>query len=176
MLPIFVLRTARLEVSAGMLAFLLCAVVVTWCALLLVAPPLGYAAARFHWGPAAEPHRELARAASELWHRTFRSRLDIVTGDEKYGRALAFYAPDAPSFFSLEHPASTPWVSDKRLRASGFLMVCRARDEACLALLNGLDQRHAHRANLTVAPRFWGHDGPQQTLIVLLQAPSAEAP
>ena len=176
MLPIFVLRTAGLEVSAGMLAFLLRAVVATWCALLLVAPALGYAAARFHWGPAAEPHRELARAASELWHQTFRSRLDVVTGDEKYGRALAFYAPDAPSFFSLEHPASTPWVSDKRLNASGFLMVCRAWDEACLALLSRLDQRHARRATLTVAPRFWGHVGPQQTLLVLLQAPSGEAP
>jgi len=176
MLPIFVMRTAGLEVSAGMLRFLVRAVVATWCALLLVAPALGYAAARFHWGPAAEPHRELARAASELWHRTFRSRLDIVTGDEKYGRALAFYAPDAPSFFSLEHPASTPWVSDQRLSTSGFLLVCRARDAACLALLNGVDRGRARRASLTVATRLWGLVGPPQEFLVLLQAPSAEAP
>jgi hypothetical protein len=176
MLPIFVMRSAELEVSAGMLAFLIRAVVATWCALLLVAPALAYAAARFHWGPASEPHRELARAASELWHRTFRSRLDVVTGDEKYGRALAFYAPDAPSFYSFEHPASTPWVSDKRLSASGFLMVCRAGDAACLAPLNGLDGRRAHRVSLTVAPRFWDYVGPQQAFVVLLQAPAAEAP
>jgi 4-amino-4-deoxy-L-arabinose transferase-like glycosyltransferase len=176
MLPIFVMRTAPLEVSPAMLAFLLRAVVATWCALLLVAPALAYAAARLHWGPAPEPQRELARAASELWHQTFRSRLDVVAGDEKYGRALAFYAPDAPSFYSFEHPASTPWVSDKRLSASGFLMVCRTGDETCLALLKGLDARRAQRADLTVAARFLGLAGPQQTFVVLLQAPSATAP
>jgi hypothetical protein len=176
MLPIFVMRTAGLEVSAGMLAFLARAVVAAWCALLLVAPALGYAAARFHWGPAPEPQRELARAASEIWHQTFRSRLDVVTGDEKYGRALAFYASDAPSFYSLEHPESTPWVSEQRLRASGFLMVCRTRDKACLDLLNGLDQHHARRASLTVAARFWRHVGAEEAFVVLLQAPSAEAP
>jgi len=175
MLPIFILRASAPTLSRHVLATLLRSVAAVWCAMLVIAPGLGYAVARFNWGPPAEPQRELAHAVSEIWRQRFATRLEAVAGNETYCRALTFYARDAPSFFSLAKPSSTPWISEARLKASGLLILCRDADTSCLAHLHALARAQTQKLRLTLPVRMWGYTGVHHAFTVLLVPPWPDA-
>ena len=68
-----------------------------------------------------EPRKELAREATELWHKTTSSPLQYVGGSQRYEDAVAFYSPDHPHVFIHLDYHRAPWVTRRRSKTSGAL-------------------------------------------------------
>jgi 4-amino-4-deoxy-L-arabinose transferase-like glycosyltransferase len=174
MLPVFLVRATAANMPPRIVGTLARCVVAVWTLLLVVAPVSGYAAARYGWGPAVQPYRELALAATKAWHETFGRRLELVASDDALAHALTFYSPDAPSFLSLAHPASTPWISGRHLKASGLLIVCRAEDRHCLDAATSFDRPENRQIVTAVPVHFWGYTGPARKFVMIMVPPSAD--
>jgi 4-amino-4-deoxy-L-arabinose transferase-like glycosyltransferase len=114
----------RLAIIAGALGVLLAA------AGLVVAP----FARRFSTeAKDFEPRREVVAAAAQLWRARTSAPLLVVGGNETYGDAAGFYAPGKPSVFIKLDPRTSPWIDVAALPQTGLVVICPAKDVACLA-------------------------------------------
>lgn len=82
---------------------------------------------------AVQPRRELAAAATSLWHDRTGAKLRLVGGSAPYADAIAFYSPDRPAVFGSLDVRKAPWVTPDRLRREGVLVACLREDAACHA-------------------------------------------
>jgi hypothetical protein len=60
-------------------------------------------------------------------------RLEIVAGTNVYAESISFYSPDSPSQFIGFNYDWSPWITPRRIRQDGLLIVCTAADGECLA-------------------------------------------
>jgi 4-amino-4-deoxy-L-arabinose transferase-like glycosyltransferase len=114
----------RLAILAGGSGVLLAA------AGLLVAP---FARAFSTEAKDREPRREVVAAAVQLWRARTDAPLLVVGGDETYGDAAGFYAPGKPSVFIKLDPRTSPWIDAAALPQTGLVVICPAKDVACLS-------------------------------------------
>ncbi len=99
-------------------------------ALLLVAPPLGVAAAvvGLPWlgvpGAAVDrPAAAMGRFFAENFTRRTGAPLAVVTGDPSTAALVALGAPGRPSLYLGASPWHTPWVTDDDIRRKGAVVV-----------------------------------------------------
>ena len=104
----------------------------------------------------AEPRKEAARAATELWRRTTSSPLAFVAGSFRYDNAAAFYSPEHPSVFVNFDYFGNRWASPEKLAALGLLTICRKDDAACLADSVKYETPAARREQIALAHAAFG--------------------
>lgn len=144
------------------------------CACAIVGLPLSYAMFRLQLGLAQEPSRELARAATDVWHHKFGTPLRIVAASRDYGHALAFYSADAPSHFIDASYVVAPWVTPARVEREGLLVACRLDDAACLERAAKFESRHSIREQVSVFRSHMGYNAPSIAFVLILIPPSGQ--
>jgi Dolichyl-phosphate-mannose-protein mannosyltransferase len=172
MVPIALLALSRASAHGRPLAVLAGSVGTAWLLLTLAAPMLGYISFLRAKDSQTEPHNQIAAAATDIWHRTFGRRLDLVGGEETLATALSFYSTDAPSYMAIQRGDVTPWVSPERLKASGILIACRASDVGCRAAAQRITNEKAIFISEGFASRAWGREGQRKEFIFILQPPT----
>ena len=130
-------------------------------AALAIAPVAAAAAFVTDADQTVEPRREIAEAATRLWHEAFPQPLRISAGTDAYGLAVPFYSPDAPHLFLLDPPGATPWITPERIAREGLLIICEHTDVGCLARATGLMTPAAQRRSVSLHRTFlgWSHAG-----------------
>jgi hypothetical protein len=110
-------------------------VVATAWALLLVAPPLGVAAAvaGLPWlgveGAGVDrPAAAIGRFMAETFTRRTGAPLAVVAGDPGTAALVALAAPGRPSLYRDANPVRTPWIAAGDIRREGAMVVWPASD------------------------------------------------
>ncbi len=140
--------------------------------LLGLAPVLSIAQMKLSQDAALEPRRELALAATALWHATAGSPLKLTAGTAAFGLALPFYSPDRPSDFTDMDPDKAPWVSEARIQREGLLVACLESDASCRQAVSARPPARVTTRTLTLHREFWGIRGPDFTFQITMFAPA----
>jgi 4-amino-4-deoxy-L-arabinose transferase-like glycosyltransferase len=172
MVPIALLALSRASARGRPLARLAGSLAAAWLLLIVAAPMLGFIAFLRATDTQAEPHNQIAAAATDIWRHTFGRRLEVVGGEEALATAISFYSTDAPSYMAIRHARITPWVSRERLQESGILVACAASDASCLTAAEQITNDKAIVINEGFAPRAWGREGQREEFTFILQPPT----
>src|SRR5262249_5774013 len=130
------------------------------------------AAYSFAHGGGVEPRREIAVAATQMWHRLFHRPLRFVAGTPELATAATFYSSDAPSYLMLDNPALPPWVSAEELKRQGAFIVRRASTQACIAQGAQLLGDRPFRATRAFTASHWGRTGAAQSFVLFILPPA----
>ncbi|MBV9552446.1 MAG: glycosyltransferase family 39 protein [Alphaproteobacteria bacterium] len=120
---------------------------------------------------ASEPYREVAEAATRLWHRDVGRPLRIAGGAPPYDTMLAFYSPDHPQAFIDTDFLKSPWIAPERIETEGLLAVCELGDFPCHELFYFYGWPGTHHAFLPFAHEFWGIKRPPRLFDVIIIPP-----
>ena len=130
------------------------------------------------------PTSELAHEVTRLWRERFGTPLPIIVGAFEIAAPIVFYSvdhprmfadsPDLPRVHASQQPAFSPWIDyPTDLRQNGFVGVCLAGDDDCLAELVRL-RPDAESLEVTVTRVVFGVRGQSWNLRVRIAAPTAE--
>jgi len=169
-MPIAFLTTSRAPITGRVVRRLAIAALALWLPLTLASPVL--AAYGFAHGGDVEPRREIAVAATRIWHRLFDRPLRFVAGTREAATAAAFYSSDAPSYLRLDKPELTPWVHAEELKHHGVFVVCRASDQACIAQGARLIGERPFRTTQDFTARHWGSTSAPQSFVLFILPPA----
>jgi 4-amino-4-deoxy-L-arabinose transferase-like glycosyltransferase len=170
-LPMVFLVLSRAPVTNRVVGRIALSAVLVWLPLVLGSPLFGYYALAHAPGMEVESRKDIAEAATEYWHTTFRRPLKIVAGEERLATAATFYSQDAPSYFMLRWPERTPWVSAEHIEKEGLLVICRADNEDCIARGEAAAGQDASRLDYQAATHFLGAAARPQSFVFVLRAP-----
>ncbi len=134
------------------------------------------ALARTYWthnAMDASPFREVAIAATRIWHRRTSLPLAYVGGSDWDENATAFYSPDRPQVFVHFDYARNLWVSPEALAEHGLLSVCVSGDAVCLDATAAFATPQTTRTELSSAHAFWGHVAKPVRFVVTVIPPRA---
>lgn len=163
-------------------------VIATGAASLALSPLLAYAhvvrpVAMLRSIPGADqPGRELAEAATRIWHDKTSAPLRIVGGTisapgiptpfgDPYADLIAFYSSDQPSEFIDYSLAHAPWITRPRLARDGLLTVCPAANPDCVEAAMAAVGPHSSRVTVTLSRRFLFWSGRPATFILMINPP-----
>ena len=104
----------------------------------------------------AEPRKEAAVAATEVWRRATDAPLAYVAGSFRYDNAAAFYSPGHPSVFVRFDYFGNRWASPEKIAARGLLTICRRDDQTCLDETGKFATPAALREDLTLTHEVFG--------------------
>jgi 4-amino-4-deoxy-L-arabinose transferase-like glycosyltransferase len=170
-LPVAFLALSRAEVTPTVLRRLGVWVVAVWLTLLAAAPGIAYCTLLFGNWRALEPRRQLANAATRIWHETCGRRLRFVSGEQALATAVTFYSADTPSLFVFDHPEHSPWATSPELNREGVLFLCRARDAACVNRAEAYAGTRALRFERELRVSFLGRAGQSQRFQLIVRPP-----
>ncbi len=122
-----------------------------------------------------EPRKELAREATELWHKTTTSPLQYVGGSQRYEDAVAFYSADHPHVFIHLDYRRSPWVTPDDLYRVGLLVVCSATDKQCLHSAANVSTPQTRRTDLDLVHSFFGYTVGRASFVVTIVPPHGSA-
>jgi hypothetical protein len=147
-------RVAAIRITALVAGLTLCAV---------IAAPL-IAWQRHLAGGTSEGrefYRQVAGQVTDAWHVATGQPLPIVMGDRNLVAATTFYSPDHPDSVPDFDLATAPWVPPERVRQQGFLAICNADDEACVAEARrrAADNSNVQFMNFSTISRYLGRSG-----------------
>ena len=131
--PISFLVLSRAEPTVAVVRRLGGCVAAVWMSLLLVSPFLVQYAPTTPSSTSAEPTRQVAEAATKVWHAAFGRPLRYVAGTQPLATAATFYSSDAPSLVLFDDPPASPWAASAQVAEDGLLIICRAIDAKCIA-------------------------------------------
>jgi len=69
------------------------------------------------------PAPEIAKFATQLWHKYYKKRLLYVAGDRYTAGYIAYYSTDKPQVWMEWNMYTSPWIVLNRLRCEGALFV-----------------------------------------------------
>jgi 4-amino-4-deoxy-L-arabinose transferase-like glycosyltransferase len=118
-----------------------------------------------------EPRKELAREATELWHKTTKLPLEYVGGSQRYEDAVAFYSADHPhAFIHLDYHRA-PWVTPNDLYRDGLLVACLTTDKQCLRSAANVSTPQTRRTDVTLVHSFAGYTVGYSRFIITIVPP-----
>jgi hypothetical protein len=80
-----------------------------------------------------EPKRELAAAATALWHaEAAGAPLRLAGGEALHANSISFYSEDHPSSFIDLSYARSRWVTRDKIKKYGLLIACKHENSGCL--------------------------------------------
>jgi hypothetical protein len=134
-----------------------------------------------HWHDEGTPEgreydRPVGTEVTRAWRLATGQPLRIVIGDAGLASAVAFYSTDHPDAGGFEAGGATPSVTPEQLARDGFVVVCRADDETCVAAAK---QRVAGKANVqfitysTTSP-YLGKPGRLRRFFFILAPPESK--
>jgi hypothetical protein len=113
--------------------------------------------------------RLLGEAAQQSWAAATTSPLRLIGGDDRMALGAVFYAADRPVAlrgFPLDE------VSSRRITQDGIVVLCGARDPACMAYQDDVAAHWtAQRVEVELVRHFRGVAGPSQRYVLLLVPP-----
>jgi 4-amino-4-deoxy-L-arabinose transferase-like glycosyltransferase len=118
----------------------------------------------------ASDYRLVAQAVERAWRARTARPLRII-GSVNFVNGIVFYFADQPATFEINAPATTPWVSDDRIRRDGIAIVCPEPEPFCMRALRSYAERYHAVADehIVVSRRFLGTAGkPQRYEIVII--------
>ena len=118
-----------------------------------------------------EPRKELARYATERWHKMTMLPLQYVGGSQRYEDAVAFYSPDHPHVFIHLDNRRAPWVTADDLHRKGLLVVCSTTDKQCLHSAAKVSTPQTRRTDLSLRHSFAGYTVGYSSFIVTIVPP-----
>ncbi|MCL2714698.1 MAG: glycosyltransferase family 39 protein [Alphaproteobacteria bacterium] len=118
-------------------------------------------------------HSELARELTQLWHRRFGTRWEVVAGPMNASQTMVFYSPDHPRAFMPLEPWGSGLTSVDDLRHYGFIAVWEASDGRAPALAKWLTEiaPNAQRLVMTTRRYIRSQPGPPITWDVYVAPP-----
>jgi hypothetical protein len=134
----------------------------------LGSPAIAYARFKFEAPTAVEPRMEVASAATALWHAEMPGKLEIVAGTNVYAESIAFYSPDSPSQFIGFNFDWSPWITARRIRQDGLLIVCTAADPECLEESKKRMTAGSKQLVRRIAKEFYGTLGAEREFVFTL--------
>ena len=85
-----------------------------------------------HSKSAVEPKRELAAAATALWHaEAAGAPLGLAGGEAQQANGISFYSEDHPSSFIDLSYAKSRWVTRDMIKKYGLLIACKHENSGC---------------------------------------------
>jgi hypothetical protein len=105
-----------------------------WTLMLLLPPAIAVAMVIFvPWTVAvelksAQPADQMGAFFGDTFQRRTGKPLTIITGDQRLATLIALAAPSRPSYYDIDAPARTPWVTPDDIRKRGLIVVWPARD------------------------------------------------
>jgi hypothetical protein len=171
-MPVAFLTAARAQVTRYVVQAVALATGAAWLALVIASPLL--ASYRFAHGGTLdlEPRREIAKTATQIWHRLFHRPLGIVAGTDALATAMTFYSPDAPSYLMLRDPSASPWITAARMSKEGVFIACRAADHSCIERAERIIGERPFHRSLDLATRFLGKRAPPQRFELFILPPA----
>jgi hypothetical protein len=162
-LPRRALVNTAIGVAAMTLAVLAAAPVIAW---------------RYHSqgiGDSREHGHAFASEITRLWRERFKSRLPIVTGDERLAAATTFYSADHPDYVFVVGLWTSPWVTPERVAREGAAIACRAADPSyCLqgAGTLGANEQVLQKIEITLANHFLGSSTRPEKFLIWFVPPA----
>ena len=169
--PIILLVLSRVEVSDLILARFASFVGSIWLLVIAVAPIATVYSLAYGPGRDIEPRQEVAQVATDYWHAMFGRPLKAVAGEARFATATTFYSPDAPTYFDLDRPSSTPWVSSDQIRNGGLLIICPARQADCLRRSRQVAGASAPHLDYEATAHFLGFKAKPQSFVFVAAQP-----
>ena len=169
--PIILLVLSRVEVSDSILARFASFVGSIWLLVIAVAPIATVYSLAYGPGRDIEPRQEVAQVATDYWHAMFGRPLKAVAGEARFATATTFYSPDAPTYFDLDRPSSTPWVSSDQIRNGGLLIICPARQADCLRRSRQVAGASAPHFDYEATAHFLGFKAKPQAFVFVAPQP-----
>jgi 4-amino-4-deoxy-L-arabinose transferase-like glycosyltransferase len=171
-MPVAFLAASGTVVTAPVLRRVALAAVGAWLPLIVASPVLALYSFE-HAAPGdVEPRRELAIAATQIWHRLFDRPLKFVAGTGALATAATFYSPDAPSYLILGNPSLSPWARPKQVKRDGVVILCRSSDQACIKRAEGMLGEWPLRTTRTFATSFMGRQSSPQSFVLFVLPPA----
>lgn len=144
---------------------------VYWAVVLVGAALAGWLGARRGSELASAPRAELAQAAQAWWRARTGTPLRVVAGSPAEAGSIVFYASDPVRGWSLEAPATTPWLDRHQVRALGVLIVCAGDIGACDSQAEAASGAAAH--TVQVHKQAWGRALPARSFRLYAVLPAA---
>lgn len=120
---------------------------------------------------AIDPSREVALAATAMWHERMGRPVRLVSGTEIYSLGLVFYSPDRPTEFTHFNFGHAPWVTRQRIDAEGLLAVCLSEDVACKTSAASFGRAGMLTERMTRRNQLFGISGPEREFDVIMIPP-----
>jgi 4-amino-4-deoxy-L-arabinose transferase-like glycosyltransferase len=174
-LPIVFLVLSRTEITQTALRKIALCVAAAWLFLALASPLFGYYALANAPEIQLEPRKEVAAAATDYWHTTFGQPLKFVAGEERLATATTFYSPDAPSYFNLGQPESSPWASVEEIKRDGLIFICPEKEQRCLEQATMFLGVRAPRLTRELTTSFFGRTAKPQRFVFFARPPMSES-
>ncbi len=121
----------------------------------------------------SEPRREIAEAATALWHATQPGPLPIVAGDQRLASAAVIFSPDHPQGWPSFSLAQAPWIDPVLAKRDGFIGLCRTADTQCIELATKTAPDRAVRCTIKRRVEYLGAKGPWFEAIIFIAPPVA---
>ena len=119
-------------------------------------------------------YARLLMAASEReWHKDTGKPLKLIGGPFALVSTAAFYGKDRPSTYAHFSNYLSPWVDDARIGRDGMAIMC-FDTELCRQYMAEVAARYGgakHQAEVTLARRWLGFEGPPAKFIIAIVPP-----
>jgi 4-amino-4-deoxy-L-arabinose transferase-like glycosyltransferase len=120
------------------------------------------------------PLDDVAQELTDIWRQRFGTKMPVVVGWEPYAAMVTYYSPDHPRLFTQANPRLAPWIDPRSLQQTGFLGICPARSQACIAKIDALSPL-TQRIEISSERDAYGHTAVKEDrYIILLAAPQSE--
>jgi hypothetical protein len=173
LLPVLLLAPATAVLRRPAAITLAGVVAVLTLAMLLASPALAWWRHVDGTKEARAYYRLLAVEATRRFEATTGRPLTIVAGDPDLAAAMTFYAPGHPDALAGYDLQTAPWITPARLAGEGWIALCKAEDDDCLAgaaqLAGARDG--LRREDVRLVSRFLGVPGPAQRFSLLVVPP-----
>jgi hypothetical protein len=137
----------------------------------VVGPFLPYINLRWGHPRVAEPLREVAELALDIWERETGSPLRYVTGDDAYSLAATFYAAGSVSNFRTFNFRFSDWVTPQLLHDRGLLIICRSDAPSCLESAGAFRTDNTKEMEVNVGRTLWDFEAPARRITLILVPP-----
>lgn len=142
-------------------------------AVLVLSPAIAYVNFAFSsLDTAKEPYRELAQAATDIWHQEVGTPLRLVGGSSPFEEMVEFYSPDHPRALIATNFAKAPWITPQQIAAEGIIGVCTLNEWYCRQVLDPLVfKAGGHILMITLQHEFWGVKKPTVSFDIYVVPP-----
>jgi 4-amino-4-deoxy-L-arabinose transferase-like glycosyltransferase len=119
----------------------------------------------------ATPGRELAAAATALWHAGVNAPLRYAGGPFFNIDAIGFYSEDHPSSFVDLSYGKSPWVTPEKIRKHGLLIACAHKDSDCLNRAAGFLSGSWKQFSVSLSRTIGTHRAPEVAFDIFIVPP-----
>jgi 4-amino-4-deoxy-L-arabinose transferase-like glycosyltransferase len=172
-LPLLLLKAVGPALTAGRVRAIMATAAGFMVIALTVAPVVAYASMALRLDERQQVSRDVAAAATQVWHDEIGTRLRIATGTEAFSLALPFYSPDSPEEFTHYSTRQAPWITPERITREGMMYICDTADATCLRQAALYNTPETKRVAQAFQREFWGLRARAIEVVMILIPPQA---